>query len=275
MVADGRTCTRPGSIGLGHPSTAADARTPRGCCDCVVHDWSLPETVIAEDEAATTVHAITMAHRRLDGISSSAELIQPVLAHLRMASNMQAEVWDPLSGKAVVAAVSEAAGLAGWLHWDMHDLGSARRHYRLAVEQAQRRGEDSMLTAYMLAVSRPSSFMRAKPVRVLPTSAMRSRLPRGSDQPSLMHGWRPCRPLRTRARATTSRHGARSIAPRKQPSAWLWKCRRRGPGCSRSTLVRSRPTGSPAPCGSVVPTSLMQPSKSSLWCLPGTASKAR
>jgi hypothetical protein len=49
----------------------------------------------------------------------------------------------------MAAAVSEVAGLAGWLHWDMHDLGSARRHYRLALKHAQR-ADDSLLTTYML-----------------------------------------------------------------------------------------------------------------------------
>ena len=67
-----------------------------------------------------------------------------------MAGRMQAKIADPLSLQAMAAAVSEVAGLAGWLYWDMHDLGSARRHYRIAVEQAQRASGDSMLTAYML-----------------------------------------------------------------------------------------------------------------------------
>lgn len=110
----------------------------------------LPGTATGEDEAAATVHAITTAHRRLDGKTPSRELAEPVLAHLRMATRMQAKIWDPESSKAMAAAVSEAAGLAGWLHWDMHDLGSARHHYRNAVEQARRAGGDPMLTAYML-----------------------------------------------------------------------------------------------------------------------------
>lgn len=109
----------------------------------------LPGTALADDESAVAVHAITTAHRRLEGTIPSPELAEPVLAHLRLATRMQAEIWDPLSTTAMAAAVSEVAGLAGWLHWDMHDLGSARRHYRLAVEHAQR-ANDSLLTAYML-----------------------------------------------------------------------------------------------------------------------------
>ncbi len=120
-----------------------------GAAGAVLVSAVLPGTVLADDESATVVHAITTAHRRLDGTIPSPELAEPVLAHLRMATRAQAKIWDPLSVKAMAAAVSEVAGLVGWLQWDMHDLGSARRHYRLAVEHAQRVG-DSLLTAYML-----------------------------------------------------------------------------------------------------------------------------
>jgi hypothetical protein len=116
----------------------------------VVASTAVTGTVIAEDEAAATVHAITTAHRRLDATTSSRDLVESVTAHLRMATGMQAKIWDPMSRTAMAAAVSEAAGLAGWLYWDMHDLGSARRHYRIAVEQAQQAGGDSMLSTYML-----------------------------------------------------------------------------------------------------------------------------
>ncbi|MGH3981885.1 MAG: helix-turn-helix domain-containing protein [Pseudonocardiaceae bacterium] len=120
-----------------------------GAAAAVLASAVLPGTVLADDESAAAVHAITTAHRKLEGTTSSPELTEPVLAHLRMATRMQAEIWDPLSAKAMAAAVSEVAGLAGWLHWDTHDLGSARRHYRSAVEHAQR-ASDSLLTAYML-----------------------------------------------------------------------------------------------------------------------------
>jgi hypothetical protein len=110
---------------------------------------ALPGTILAEDESAATVHAITAAHRKLDGKTPSPELVEPVLAHLRMATRIQSEVGGPLSSKAMAAAVSEAAGFAAWLHWDMYNLGSARRHYRLAVEHAQR-SSDTLLTTYML-----------------------------------------------------------------------------------------------------------------------------
>lgn len=109
----------------------------------------LSGTVLADDESAIAVHAITTEHRRLDGTIPSPELAEPVLAHLHLATRVQAKIWDHDERQAMTAAVSEVAGLAGWLQWDMHDLGSARRHYRLAVEHAQR-VDDSLLTTYML-----------------------------------------------------------------------------------------------------------------------------
>ncbi|MGH3826425.1 MAG: hypothetical protein ACRDQX_04515 [Pseudonocardiaceae bacterium] len=111
---------------------------------------ALPGAVVAEEEAAATVHAITTAHRRLDGTTSARELAKPVAAQLRLASHLQARIEEPRIRQAMAAAISEVAGLARWLYWDMHDLGSARRHYRIAVEQAQRASADSMLTEYML-----------------------------------------------------------------------------------------------------------------------------
>lgn len=146
----------PGMLGLAeNSSTNSEPPVKRrvllfGSAAVMFANTSVSGTVFAEDEAAANVHAITMAHRRLEGTTPSRELAEPVLAHLRMAIRLRAETMDPLSGKAMATAASEIAGLAGWLHWDMHDLGSARRHYRLAVDQAQRAGGDSLLTAYML-----------------------------------------------------------------------------------------------------------------------------
>jgi hypothetical protein len=120
-----------------------------GAAAAVLADATLPGTMLADDEASAAVHAITTAHRRLEGTTPSPELTEPVLAHLRMATRMQAGIGDPVSATAMAAAGSEVAGLAGWLHWDRHDLGSARRSYLTAVEHAQRAG-DSLLTGYML-----------------------------------------------------------------------------------------------------------------------------
>ena len=73
---------------------------------------------------APTLTAITGAQRRLDATTSARELARGVTAHVEMANRMPAR-----AGKtpyaADVAAASEAAGFAAWLHADMYDIGSA------------------------------------------------------------------------------------------------------------------------------------------------------
>ena len=47
------------------------------------------------------------------------------------------------------AVMSEAAGFAAWVHADMHDIGTSRTYYRLAIDSA-RQAERSLLAAYMI-----------------------------------------------------------------------------------------------------------------------------
>jgi hypothetical protein len=58
----------------------------------------------------------------------SRDLVEAVLAHLRMTGRTAAAVDDLSDRTGLTAAVSEIAGFAGWLHWDMYDLGSERRY---------------------------------------------------------------------------------------------------------------------------------------------------
>jgi hypothetical protein len=55
---------------------------------------------------------------------------------------------SPFAGD-VAAAISEAAGFAAWLHSDMHDVGTARSYYRMAIDRAQFAG-NGLLAGYML-----------------------------------------------------------------------------------------------------------------------------
>jgi hypothetical protein len=132
---------------------------------------ALPGTVIAAEEAAT-VHAITTAHRRLDGTTSSHELVEPVAAHLRMAGRMQAKIADPLSlalddangggaafpmavaylrqevapllqgkydefiGRALLAATAELKLDVGWMAYDAGNCALAWRYMTQALQLA-------------------------------------------------------------------------------------------------------------------------------------------
>lgn len=66
-----------------------------------------------------------------------------------MASRLVGRLGGPGQQAELAEAVSEVAGLAAWLHWDMQDLGSARRYYELAVTAARSSG-NRVLAAYMV-----------------------------------------------------------------------------------------------------------------------------
>ncbi|RBM15869.1 helix-turn-helix domain-containing protein [Streptomyces sp. PT12] len=96
-----------------------------------------------------TRRTATSAFRRLDGTTPSRQLIEPVLAHLRLTQHLASDTADDEKRSQLAAAGSEVASLAGWLSWDMGDLGSARTWYGSSVAAA-RRSADRLLTAYQL-----------------------------------------------------------------------------------------------------------------------------
>ncbi|WP_413102203.1 helix-turn-helix domain-containing protein [Streptomyces sp. Inha503] len=97
---------------------------------------------------AATLRVATTAFRRLDGTTPSRQLSEPVLAHLRLTQAITSAA--AVEQRARLAAVgSEAASLAGWLAWDMNDIGSARTWYGAAIKAARTSG-DRLLLAYQL-----------------------------------------------------------------------------------------------------------------------------
>jgi transcriptional regulator with XRE-family HTH domain len=105
----------------------------------------------AEADAGQLLAGVTRSYRVLEASTPSADLIAPVEAHLRLARRQAARREEARAGTATdYAMVSEAAGLAAWLHADLGDAGAAREHYRLAVRAAER-AEHPLLIPYMIA----------------------------------------------------------------------------------------------------------------------------
>jgi transcriptional regulator with XRE-family HTH domain len=109
--------------------------------------WPAPRG--PDESTAPTLNAITNAQRRLDASTPARELARGVVPHVEMANRMLARARGPRVAADVAAALSEAAGLAGWLHTDMCDHGTARHYYRLAIDAARHAGHD-LLAGYML-----------------------------------------------------------------------------------------------------------------------------
>src|SRR5580700_7516923 len=109
----------------------------------------LPTRAVVDETTAPTLTAITGAQRRLDATTPARELARGVAAHIEMANHLFSRARKSLFATDIAAAVSEAAGFAAWLHADMHDIGTARTYYRLAIDRARLAGQD-LLAGYML-----------------------------------------------------------------------------------------------------------------------------
>lgn len=109
----------------------------------------VPSRTPVDETTAATLTAVTGGQRRLDATTPARELVRGVVAHVEMADRLYDRAGDGPLAAGIAAALSEAAGLAAWLHADMLDIGSARRYYRVAVDRACRAGHD-LLAVYML-----------------------------------------------------------------------------------------------------------------------------
>jgi len=108
----------------------------------------LPPLPGIADPTAEALRLVTTAHRRLDARMPSRDLAESVRSHLRLTRQAVLAAPDVDIRAELAATLSEIAGFAGWLHWDMYDLGSARRHYDMAISSARESG-DALLAAYM------------------------------------------------------------------------------------------------------------------------------
>jgi transcriptional regulator with XRE-family HTH domain len=108
-----------------------------------------PTWAYSDKSTGPALTTITAAHRRLDATVPARDLAQGAVAHVQMAHRMLGHERGRGADPGVAAALSEAAGFAGWLHADMCDCGSARGYYRMAVSAARRAGHD-LLAGYML-----------------------------------------------------------------------------------------------------------------------------
>lgn len=102
-----------------------------------------------DGNTAANLTMITGAQRRLEATTPSRELAQAAVAHVDMAKRALARTGRSPFAAEVCAAVSEAAGFAAWLHADMHDTGTARTYYRLAIDAALK-ADHALLAAYMI-----------------------------------------------------------------------------------------------------------------------------
>ncbi|MFF5293027.1 helix-turn-helix domain-containing protein [Paractinoplanes globisporus] len=100
-------------------------------------------------EAEQLLMVLSATYRRLEHRMSSRLLIGSAASHLSLLRQRQART-EGRGGRKLALMTSEAAGLTAWLYVDLDDQANARRHYRLAVREAQKTGHP-LLPAYMQA----------------------------------------------------------------------------------------------------------------------------
>nr|WP_078654313.1 helix-turn-helix transcriptional regulator [Streptomyces catenulae] len=152
----------PRLVGLADRATALAARGERSGSDVERRSFLTGVATVAASSVVSvaSVHSsvsnqaaalrdATSAFRRLDGSTPSRQLVEAVLAHLRMAQRITHNAENGRERGHLAAVGSEVASLAGWLHWDIGDHGSARTWYGVS-SKAARHSRKPLLAAYQL-----------------------------------------------------------------------------------------------------------------------------
>ncbi|QQN79886.1 helix-turn-helix transcriptional regulator [Streptomyces sp. XC 2026] len=218
LPGDGAGVDRRNLLAAGAVVAAAPALTALGA-----------GRAMSDDGQATVLRLATNAFRRMDGTTSSRHLIEPTLAHLRLTQTIAAEAEADADRSFLAAAGSEVAGLAGWLSWDMGDLGSARRWYGAGISGARRSG-NRMLTAYQLgslAQLEASVGNSAQGMKHLSTA----RRLLGRERPAIVDAWLLTVEALTHAEAGSPSSADKALRaaseavghiPMEEPPPWPW-----------------------------------------------------
>lgn len=130
---------------------------------------------------------LSATYRRLEHRVSSRLLVGPAVAHLSLIRQLRARAGSGRGARHLATMTSESAGLAAWLYVDLDDRASARRHYRLAVKEAQATGH-LLLPAYMQASFGHFAAASGDPTQGLRlVGGARQNLPRSA--PPIAHVW--------------------------------------------------------------------------------------
>lgn len=149
---------------------------------------SLPDTSSEGLEGQTAALRLgTTALRRLDGSTPSRDLRDSVHTHIGLIQSIANAVQGDAERARLAAVGSEAASLAGWLHWDMGDYGSARMWYGSAIKAARVAG-DPLLAAYQIGSLAQFEAHAGNATHALNATA-RARSALGTQRPQVADAW--------------------------------------------------------------------------------------
>lgn len=147
----------------------------------------LPKRAEVDETTAPTLTSITGAQRRLEATTPANELARGAVAHVNLANRVLGRAAQSDYASDIRAVMSEAAGFAAWLHADMHDIGTSRTYYRLAIDSA-RQAEHSLLAAYMIGSLAAFEIDADDPMLALDLLAQ-ARRELGEQPPATARAW--------------------------------------------------------------------------------------
>jgi transcriptional regulator with XRE-family HTH domain len=189
----------------------------------------LPPLPHVTDPTADALRLVTAAQRRLDARMPSRDLAESVRSHLRLTVRALRAAPDAGTRAELAAALSEITVLAGWLHWDMYDLGSARRHFDMAISSARESG-DRLLAAYTTGYLAAFSTHHGDGDQSLGLVAS-ARQQLGADRPAIADAWLGGIAAQGHAAAGDERStlaaldhavAAAERVPAQEPPPWPW-----------------------------------------------------
>ena len=96
-----------------------------------------------------TLETSIVGYRRQYATVSSGQLLAPVISRLHTVSQLLERAHPDGMRAQLYSIAGQAAGLAGWLSFDLHDHATAGKYYGVALDAA-RRFADPWLEAYLL-----------------------------------------------------------------------------------------------------------------------------
>ncbi|MFG2821710.1 helix-turn-helix domain-containing protein [Kitasatospora sp. NPDC048365] len=201
-------------------SAAAAATTPLA---------GFPEREDGLGQQVAALRVITSASRRLDAGTPSRDLSESVHGHLRLIQTIASSAGSGAPRQRLAEAASEAASFAGWLAWDMADLGSARTWYGQAVRAAKASG-NPLLVAYQAGTLAQFEAHAGNPhVALNHVADARRRL--ADDTPDVADAWLLATEALAHAVSGDARACDRTLAtalaaarrsPKETPPPWPW-----------------------------------------------------
>jgi hypothetical protein len=130
-------------------------------------NWALQRPSAIDQRVVDDLEAVTVALAKLEReIQAPRLLLNPVTVHLDSLMALLRGNPGTTVHRQLCSLAAEAAALAGWLRWDLGDMGGAAGYFKAGLKATQEAG-DTALGAYLLGSLASAPFYQERPERRL------------------------------------------------------------------------------------------------------------